>query len=138
MNALVNELTRKLGAAIQQDENYLEYIRAKEANDKNEDLQQKIQQLNLIRIQYNAELSKPSAEQDREKISKLSEEFNTVYNEIMSIEDMVKFNMAKAEVDAMMNRISGILSLCVNGEDPETCEPVEGCSSDCSSCAGCN
>ena len=138
MNEIVNELTRKLGAAIQQDENYLEYIRAKEANDKNEDLQQKIQQLNLIRIQYNAELSKSGGEQDREKISRLSEEFNTVYNEIMSIEDMVRFNTAKAEVDAMMNRISGILSLCVNGEDPETCEPAAGCSSDCSSCAGCN
>ena len=78
MNNTVNELTRKLGAAIQQDESYVEYLKAKEANDNNEELQNDIKELNLIRIKYNTELSKASAEQDKKKIDELSKEFNSV------------------------------------------------------------
>ena len=47
--------------------------------------------------------------------------------------------MTEAEIDEMMNYIVEILTLCVNGEDPDTCEPEEhSCSGSCSTCGGCH
>ena len=40
----------------------------------------------------------------------------------------------------MMHYITGILALCIQGEDPATCEPEEEhhhCGGDCSGCSGC-
>ena len=43
-------------------------------------------------------------------------------------------------LDDMMNYLIGILSQCVNGADPATCEPVSAdgeCTGSCSTCGGC-
>ena len=60
--------------------------------------------------------------------------------ERMLNENMRKFEEAKQNVDDMMNYLIQILSLCVNGEDPATCEPKSeegGCSGNCGTCGGC-
>ena len=39
----------------------------------------------------------------------------------------------------LMNYLTGILAMCVNGEDPETCDPnAHNCGGECSSCSGCH
>ena len=76
------EMTRKLGAAIQQDERYIRYAKAKLANDNDEELQKAIGEFNLIRMQMDGELS--NEERDEEMIKELNEKLRNVYSSIMS------------------------------------------------------
>ena len=130
------EMTRKLGAAIQQDERYIRYAKAKLANDNEEELQKAIGEFNLIRMQMDGELS--NEERDEEKIKELNEKLRNVYSSIMSSNAMVEYNTAKVEVDKMMNEVNTLLSLCLEGEDPETCEIPAACTGSCSTCGGCH
>ena len=34
--------------------------------------------------------------------------------------------------------INTILVMCVNGEDPDTCDPAPSCTGSCSTCGGCH
>lgn len=134
----IEELTRALGAEIQKDPAYIRLGIAKQRNDEDKELQENIGRLNLIRIQFNAEQSK-EGEKDNKKLEELNEEFKTLYGKIMRNESMTEYNAAKEAMDEVMNNITAILSMCVNGEDPQTCQvPQRGCSGSCSSCGGCH
>lgn len=135
MNAI--ELTRQLGAAIQADERYLAYVNAKKVNDEDEALQQKIGEFNLIRMSLERELS--GEEKNDERVKEYNEKLRALYGEVMSNESMVAFNNAKTAMDELMNEINLILTMCVNGEDPATCDPhASGCTGSCSTCGGCH
>lgn len=135
MNAI--EVTRQLGAAIQADERYAAYVAAKKVNDEDEALQQKIGEFNLIRMSLERELS--SDEKNDERVKEYNEKLRTIYGEVMSNESMVAFNNAKTAMDELMNEINLILTMCVNGEDPATCDPhASGCTGSCSTCGGCH
>ncbi len=129
---------RELGKAIQQDERYLEFRKAQEANDKDIELNGLIGKLNLIQLSYQNEAAKD--EPDNSKLEGMDNEFREIYGQIMLNENMRKYEEAKGNVDNMMNHLIQILTLCVNGEDPESCEPQapeEGCGGNCASCGGC-
>ncbi|MBQ3816833.1 MAG: YlbF family regulator [Clostridia bacterium] len=132
----VIEITRKLGAAIQQDERYIRYAKAKLANDNDENLQKAIGEFNIARMNLENEVSNDN--KNDEKIKELNEKLREIYGNIMSSSGMVEYNTAKAEVDSMLNEINGLISLCVEGEDPETCQVPHGCSGSCSTCGGCH
>ena len=51
--------------------------------------------------------------------------------------NMAAYNVAKEEMDKLLARINSVIGLCVNGEDPATCEPSE-CTGSCASCGGCH
>ena len=132
------ELTRQLGAAIQQDERYLAFMEAKKANDEDAALSELIGKLNLVQMSYQNESEKETA--DEQKLEQLDADFRNIYGEIMLNESMKNFEEKKQAVDDMMNYIINILSLCVNGSDPATCEPASengDCTGNCSSCGGC-
>lgn len=129
---------RELGAAIQQDERYLAFAEAKKANDEDAALNELIGKLNLIQMSYQNESEKETV--DEKKLEQLDSDFRNVYGEIMLNESMKNFEEKKQAVDDMMNYVINILTLCVNGEDPATCEPApEGgdCTGNCASCGGC-
>ncbi len=132
----VIELTRELGKAIQADERYINLMAAKEANDNDESLNALIGKLNLIQMSYQHEAE---GEANEEKMASYDKEFREVYAEVMLNENMKKYENARQGVDDMMNYIMQILSLCVNGEDPATCEPKvqADCTGSCSTCGGC-
>lgn len=132
----VIELTRELGKAIQADERYINLMTAKEANDNDEGLNALIGKLNLIQMSYQHEAE---GEANEEKMAEYDKEFREVYTEVMLNENMKKYENARQTVDDMMNYVMQILSLCVNGEDPATCEPKpqSECTGSCSSCGGC-
>ena len=135
----VIELTRQLGAAIQQDERYLAFAAAKEANEKDEALNALMGEIQMIQMNYQMEASKE--EPDSAKMQEFEAEFNAKYEAFMANENMQKYDEARAQVDAMMNYIMQILGLCVNGADPATCEPEQhdhSCDGSCSSCSGCH
>lgn len=132
----VIEITRKLGAAIQQDERYINYAKAKLANDNDEGLQKNIGEFNLIRMQLDNELT--AEERNEDKIKELNEKLRMIYTEVMSSDSMVAYNTSKAGLDKMLNEINTLISMCVEGEDPETCDIASQCTGSCSTCGGCH
>lgn len=133
----VIEATRQLGKAIQQDEAYKAFSEARAKNDADSALQEKINQINMIRMSYMHEASKE--DKDESKMEVLNRQFNETYEEIMANENMKAYTQANAKMEQLMQYISQILALCAEGEDPDTCEPhQEGCGGSCSSCSGCH
>lgn len=136
----VIELTRQLGAAIQQDERYLEYLSAKEKNDTDTELQNLIGEFNIVRMKYGQQMQKSEAEQDKELMTELDNEMRGIYSKIMSNENMTAYNDAKEAMDKLLNSINFIITMAANGEDPMTCpeEQPHSCSGSCASCSGCH
>ena len=128
---------RQLGKAIQEDIRYIAFKAAKEANDKDMELNSMIGKLNLIQMNYQNESEKETPDSD--KLTQLDEEFKNIYGEIMLNPSMQNYEAKKADVDEMMQYIINLLTMCVNGSDPETAEPSteDSCSGNCSSCGGC-
>ena len=130
--------TRELGKAIQQDERYLAFQEAQKANEADIELNGLIGKLNLIQLSYQNESQKE--EPDTNKLEGYDNEFREIYGQIMLNENMRKYEETKGEVDAMMNHVIQLLTLCVNGDDPETCEvktEEASCGGNCASCGGC-
>lgn len=134
----VLKAARELGKALQQSEAYIAMNEAREKNDKNIELQEKISDFNLKKIALNRETTRE--ERDSDKISRLDRELREVYQQIMENPDMKAYSQAKAKVDELMKKIEFVLGMSLNGQDPETVVVPEnsGCSGDCSGCAGCH
>ena len=131
------KMARELGAAIQQDERYLNFKKAREANEADKPLNDLIGELNLI--QMNSQQEEQKEEPSEEKMQDFDQQFRAIYAQVMQNPNMVNYEVARKEVDGMMNYLMQILTLCVNGEDPATCEPKEehDCGGNCSACSGC-
>lgn len=133
----LEKLARELGAAIQKDQVYLNFEAARKANDEDEELNALMGKIRLIQLSYQQEASKD--EPDEQKMEGYNQEFQGVYTQIMANKNMQKFEEARQAVDEMMNRLTGILAMCVNGEDPATCDPAaHNCGGECSACSGCH
>lgn len=132
----VIKTARELGKAIQQDERFIRYAKAKLANDNDEDLQKAIGDFNIKRMEL--ETAAGEENKDEEKIKTLNEELRTIYGEIMASAPMVEYNTAKALLDQMMNEVNIVLSKSLDGEDPETLTVESGCTGSCSTCGGCH
>ena len=131
------EMARELGKTIQQDDRYIRYDLAKAKNDLDEELQAFIGEFNLKRINLNNESKR--SEKDEDKISKLNDAINDLYEKIMGNESMKEYTEAKSQVDEMMEQITTILELTVRGENPDTAGLTGGgCSGSCAGCSGCN
>ena len=129
--------TRELGKAIQQDEAYISYMLCKEKNDNDTELQDMIGEFNLIRMNMNTEYSK-GENKDDDKIKEFNDKLKACYDKIMANENMVAFENAKKDMDMLLNKINGMINLCVEGENPETVEVAANCTGSCESCAGCH
>jgi cell fate (sporulation/competence/biofilm development) regulator YlbF (YheA/YmcA/DUF963 family) len=90
-------------------------------------------------MNYQQEASK-GEEADESKMEQYGKEFEELYRAVMLNGNMVKFEAAKTAIDDMMNEIMGILALCIDGQDPATCEPAHehSCGGSCESCGGCH
>ena len=131
------EMTRELGRALQNDERYIAMVTARQASDEDQALQEAIGEFNLKRMAISNEAQKD--DRNEETLQRLNAEFREVYQKIMENEHMLRYNDAKNEFDALLQRMTGILSLCADGEDPETCDyDAASCGGNCSSCAGCH
>ncbi len=129
------KMTRELGAAIQASDEYKNFMAAKAKNDADEELQKQISEFNLLKMQYDSEMQKE--EPEKEKIQKINEDITALYNTIISGEPMTEFNAAYTAYNELCTKVSNILLMCQNGEDPETCEP-SSCTGNCGTCGGCH
>lgn len=133
----VMELTRELGKAIQQDDRYIAYTLAKKVNDEDAELQKDIERFTELRNQVSAAMT--SENLDKDNLVELDKEMKEVYQKIMSNTNMVVFQSAQTNLENLITNIQQIISLCANGEDPETYQPqTSGCTGSCSTCGGCS
>ena len=131
------EAVRNLGTAIQQDERFIRYAKAKLDNDNDEELQKAIGEFNIVRMEIDREMS--TEEQDDEKVKELNAKLRDLYTKIMMSPAMAEYNAAKAELDNMLNDINSVIMQCVDGAEPSTCVPeTQGCTGSCSTCGGCH
>ena len=78
-------------------------------------------------------------EEIAESLQALEKELDALYTEILKNPNMVAFQEAKDKMDSMTKQIDAIITLCLQGEDPDTCHPdLSQCSGDCSACGGCH
>ncbi|MBR4761512.1 MAG: YlbF family regulator [Clostridia bacterium] len=133
----VLEAVRSLGEAIQADERFVRFAKAKLANDGDSELQALIGNFNIIRMNLDEAMS--AEERDEAKIQQLNEELRKVYLDIMGRDAMVEYNAAKVDLDSLLNDVNSVIMQCVDGADPKTVEPeVHSCSGSCESCGGCH
>jgi cell fate (sporulation/competence/biofilm development) regulator YlbF (YheA/YmcA/DUF963 family) len=129
-------MTRELGKAIQQDERYIAYMTAKAANDNDAELQRLIEDFGKVRADINTEMSK--SEKNTEALKELDEKMKSLYSQIMGRDSMIAFNNAQNELEQLISDINQIVTMCANGENPDTCEIQRGCTGSCSTCGGCH
>lgn len=134
----VIELARQLGVALQADERFKTFTVAKENNDNDAELQEKIAQFNDLRRQLNMEMSKD--EKDAEAMKSLDGQIKNIYGEIMTRPSMIEYNTAREAMDKLLDSVNFIITMAANGEDPMTCpeEQPHSCSGSCSTCGGCH
>lgn len=129
---------RALGKEIQADPRFAALQAAASANDADETLQQDMQEMQLLSLKYQQEAEK-GEEMDQDRIAELQNDYQKLYEKIMSGENMQNYSAAAAEMEQMAQYISGMIGLFFDGQDPETCEiPAENCTHDCSTCGGCH
>ncbi|MDE5854412.1 MAG: YlbF family regulator [Ruminococcus sp.] len=130
------EMTRELGKALQNDDRYTAYMLAKQANDNDTILQTLINGFENMRLQLNEELAKD--DKDTERIKELDEGIKSNYKKIMENKNMIVFTSAQNSLESLVNNMNQIITMCANGEDPETCQPSTGCTGSCATCGGCS
>ena len=128
---------RALGAAIQADERYKKVLEQRRINDADKELQELIGEFNMARMSVDNELGKEEG-RNEEKIKEFNSTLRRLYGKIMCNDNMIEYNKAKEEFDAVMQRANAIIELCTEGEDPATCEPATGCTGSCATCGGCH
>lgn len=132
----VIKLTRELGKAIQQDDRYIAYNLAKQANDADKELNEDIEKFSQLRSDLATAMS--AEDKDTDLIKQLDEDIKSLYQKIMSNKNMIVFQGAQNALETLISNVNQIISLCANGEDPETCQPASsGCSGSCATCGGC-
>ena len=129
---------RELGALLQQDERYVALMNAQKANEDDKELNELIARIQLVQMSFQHEASKE--DKNQQKLEAYDKEFGEIYTKIMANPNMQAFEAARSEIDKLMNYINGIFALCLQGEDPATCEPQQQheCGGECSSCGGCH
>ena len=120
------ELARDLGKKIQEDDRFIAMHVASQQCDADEALQNMIGEFNLKRMAINNEAQKE--DRSEETLRTLNDELRAVYAEIMQNPNMAAYNNAKNELDALVQRVTTVITMSADGEDPDTC--------DCDSC-GC-
>lgn len=133
----VLKAARSLGQAIQADERYKRYVRAREASDNDENLQKLIGEFNLKRLAARQETKNQGENPDI--TTTLDHELQKIYDSVMANENMKEYSNAKREFDLMLKDINTIIDLSCKGFDPATINPdMYQCGSGgCEGCSGC-
>lgn len=132
-------LARELGAAIQQDELYIDY-KIKEQNiECDSELQKNIKDFNSKKSEINIEISKDNA--DSQKIDELNSSIGELYQKITQNFKMEEYNEAKQKFDDRLQKVSFIINSASAGQDPysvDVNDDTSSCTGSCQTCNGCS
>jgi len=123
----IEQLTRQLSAALQQAPEYARFVAAKAANESDEILANKMREIELVRMQYQHEAQK-AANADKNLMDSYGAQFRALHEQVMINPRMQEYQAAGTAMDQIIQRITGIIAGCAQGEDPATYEPEQqGC-----------
>lgn len=132
----VIEKAIELGLLLQEEKSFRRMMLCKDANNNDNELQDMIGEFNLTRFNLQQEMSKPS--RDEAKVAEMNEQLQSQYQTVMDNPNMAAYNIARQEMNLLMQQVNAILQGAMNGEDPAAIDLEAACGGDCASCAGCH
>ena len=130
------KMTRELGRALQNDDRYIAYNLAKQVNDEDKELNDDVERFSELRNELTKAMS--AEDKDTDLIKQLDEDIKSTYQKVMSNKNMIVFQGAQKALEDLVTSMNQIITMCANGEDPDTCQPSTGCTGSCSTCGGCH
>ncbi len=126
----ITDKIHALGEAIQNDPRHIAWKAAKEAQEADAALQEKISRFGSVRDELME--ANMAGSHDDAKIAALSDEMRAIYEEIMANEFMAAFSEAQESLNELMGEINSLIQFYVTGEEPSSC------GGDCAGCGGCS
>ena len=126
------ELAMLLGEEIAKSDEIRALELAKDAFQKDSELQEKMSRYETERKLLAEEFSKPSDEIDRELVAKLRAAIDDLTAKISSSANYIAFSEAQIAMNNLMARVNGEIKFAITGERPSEC------THDCSTCSGCH
>ena len=118
----VIEATRALGEAIQSDEIYLNFQKAEQTAEADAQVQAISGNLRELQFQYDAEAQKEVPNQ--QTIQELTAQYQEMIKNLYETPAMKAVMEAREPMDALMNKVTTLIYMCIGGEDPKTAEPT--------------
>ena len=126
------ELAHALGEEIAKSEEIKNLEAAKDAYEKDADLQAKMSEYETERKLLGEEFSKNTEEIDQIAVTNLRARIEELTKEICSNEIYVAFANAQKAMNDLMQSVNDEIKFCITGERPSAC------THDCSTCGGCS
>ena len=125
------ELAHALGEQIAKSDEIKTLEAAKDAYDRDAELQAKMSEYEAERKLLAEEFSKNTDEADEKAIADLRARIEELTKEICRNPVYIAFANAQSALNELMNSVNAEIKFCITGERPSTC------THDCSTCGGC-
>ncbi len=122
------EIAAELGKALKNDEKLIRLEKAKNAYEKDAELQKMMVEYEVQQKALQGEIVRD--ERDTLFIETIQKRIDTLYNGIMAHPVFAELNEAQAEVNELMNAVNNTITYNITGEMPSAC------THDCSTCGG--
>lgn len=126
------ELAHALGDEIAKSEEIKNLEAAKDAFEKDADLQAKMSEYEADRMLLGEEFSKNTDEMDQKAIADIKARMEELSAVICANELYVAFANAQKAMNDLMAEVNNEIKFCITGERPSAC------THDCSTCGGCS
>ena len=123
------ELAAELGKKLKDDPRLTALEEAKEAYEKDPQLQKYMLEYDVQQKAMQREIAKP--ERDMLFIETIQKRIDDLYKLITENPAFAELNRSQAEVNDLMNRVNQTIMTQITGEEPG------GCTHNCSTCKGC-
>ena len=124
------ELAAELGRQLKEDARLIALEEAKEAYEKDPQLQKYMLEYDVQQKAMQREVAKP--ERDLHFIEAIQKRIDDLYKLITENPAFAELNRAQAEVNELMNRVNQTIMTQITGEEPSSC------THDCRTCGGCH
>ena len=125
------ELAHALGEEIAKSDEIKNLENAKNAFEKDADLQAKMSEYEADRMLLGEEFSKNADDMDQKAIADIRARMEELSAIICANEAYIAFANAQKAMNDLMAEVNGEIKFCITGERPSTC------THDCSTCGGC-
>ncbi len=126
------ELAHNLGLEIAKSDEIKNLEAAKDAYERDAELQAKMSEYETDRQLLGAEFSKEATEIDQKLVSELRARIEELTHEICENPIYIEFANAQKAMNDLMADVNAEIKFCITGERPTEC------THDCSTCGGCH
>ena len=124
------EMATALGDALKQDEKLVALEAARKSYMEDRKLQALVIEYEVQQTAMQKEASR-GEDYDTHLIDMIQNRINELYEAITKNETYLALEKAQDEVNALMNKVNGIITARITGQEP-------GCTHNCATCGGCH